>query len=208
MPTKVYLEIANKKVFACAVDWPGWARSGKTEEDALAALAEYAPRYAVIAERAGLRFPKSAGDAFDVRERVAGNGTTEFGAPAISPELDAGEIKKAEATRLAKLLRAAWDEFDAVSAKSPAELRKGPRGGGRDRDKMVGHVRDSEVGYARVIGVKERPDGDLREDILAVLGRPGDGTAPGRKGWPIRYAARRFTWHVLDHLWEMQDRSS
>lgn len=27
------------------------------------------------------------------------------------------------------------------------------------------------------------------------------------KGWPARYAARRIAWHVLDHAWEIEDRS-
>lgn len=27
------------------------------------------------------------------------------------------------------------------------------------------------------------------------------------KGWPPRYAARRIAWHVLDHAWQIEDRS-
>jgi hypothetical protein len=75
---------------------------------------------------------------------------------------------------------------------------------------MLGHVLDSEAAYARKIGVKHKPprldDAEaiaaLRADILAALKANAD------NGWPARYAARRITWHVLDHLWEMQDRSA
>jgi hypothetical protein len=105
--------------------------------------------------------------------------------------------------------------FDQVAAAAPAELRKGPRGGGRDRDKMVDHVLGAEAGYARKLGVKRpQPAIDdraaiaaLREALLEVLRAPSDGSPPVPKGWPPRYAARRIAWHVLDHAWEMQDRS-
>jgi hypothetical protein len=30
--------------------------------------------------------------------------------------------------------------------------------------------------------------------------------APGKR-WPPRYAARRIAWHVLDHAWEIEDRT-
>jgi hypothetical protein len=116
---------------------------------------------------------------------------------------------------LAALVRASWDVFDRVSAASPASLRKGPRGGGRDRDKMINHVLESEASYGRQLGVKHKPPalGDteaieaLRSDLLGVLGSASDGRARTPKGWPHRYATRRIAWHVLDHAWEMEDRA-
>ena len=39
---RVTVEATPKKAFASAVDWPGWSRSGKTEELALTALADLA----------------------------------------------------------------------------------------------------------------------------------------------------------------------
>jgi hypothetical protein len=214
-PTPVYLEVGKRKIFACALDWPGWARAGRTEEAALAALADYVPRYAVVAHEAGIRFPKAVGDAFDVVERVPGDATTDFGAPGRVLDADSSAMNAAAAKRLATLVRAAWTVFDKTVAQTPAELRKGPRGGGRDRDKMVDHVIGAEASYARSLGVKHRPPtisddagiDALRADILAVLGAPSDGSAVVPKGWPIRYAARRIAWHVLDHAWEMQDRT-
>lgn len=213
--TAVGLEVGTKRVFAWAFDWPGWCRSGKDEELALEALATYVPRYAVVAERAGLRFPKSVGDVFDVRERLPGSASTEFGVPGAVGDSDTAQVLAADAARIAKLLTAAWAVLDEVAAGAPAELRKGPRGGGRDRDKMLDHVVGSEAGYARQIGVRHKPPAfddakaiaALRADILAVLGQPAAGPAHQPKGWPPRYAARRIAWHALDHAWEMQDRS-
>jgi hypothetical protein len=213
----VYLEAGAKRVFAGSFDWPGWGRFdkgfGKGEQGALDALAAYADRYAVVAGEAGLRFPAKV--EFEVVERLRGSGTTDFGAPGAVAERDGEPVGRREAQKMVALLTAAWRVFDRVAAKAPAELRKGPRGGGRDRDKMVWHVVESEFGYARVIGIKHRvPEpGDaaavaaLREEVVAVLGRPSDGGPLPGKGWPARYAARRFAWHVLDHLWEMEDRS-
>lgn len=209
----VYLEVGKKKVFAGSLDWPGWGRFAKTEEEALETLAAYGERYAPIATAAGFSFP--AAPRLRVVERVPGNATTEFGAPDGRPAADNQPVTKATANRHTKLLSAAWAAFDSYAAVAPAELRKGPRGGGRDRDKMIDHVIGSEAGYARKIGVKHgQPAIDdkdaiaaLRDDVLAVLGTPSDGSPLTDNGWTARYAARRFTWHVLDHLWEMEDRS-
>ncbi|MFC7383153.1 hypothetical protein [Sphaerisporangium rhizosphaerae] len=209
--TDVYLEIGPKRVFACACDWPGWCRVAKGEEAALEALAEYIPRYRVIADRAGLPFEP---DAFTVVERAPGGSTTDFGAPEAIPAIDARPVDAATAERDAALLRAAWSVLDEVAAASPEELRKGPRGGGRDRDKMVAHVVEAERAYARKIGVRHKPfpmadlaaRDALREDIAAVLAEPSGGWSPEAGGWPARYAARRMAWHVIDHIWEMEDR--
>jgi len=69
--------------------------------------------------------------------------------------------------------------------------------------------------YARKLGVKhKRPTIDdigatqqLREAIVAVIGTPSDGSPVVLNGWTKRYAARRISWHVLEHAREMQDRS-
>jgi hypothetical protein len=209
--TDVYLEIGPKRVFACAFDWPGWCRIGKGEEAALEALAAYVPRYRVIAERAGLPFEP---DAFRVAERVPGDSTTDFGAPSATPVLDAQPVDAAVAERDTALMRAAWEVFDEVAAGSPEELRKGPRGGGRDRDKMVSHVVEAERAYARKIGVRHRPfplddltaRAAMRDELAEVLGKPSGGGPVVPGGWPARYASRRITWHVIDHIWEMEDR--
>ena len=216
MATPVYLEVGTKRVFACALDWPGWCRAGRRDEDALAVLAAYLPRYAAVAERAGLALPADAADEFDVTERLPSTGGhADFGALGQVATSDTRPVAAEEAARIAALLEAAWTTFDQVAAAAPAELRKGPRGGGRDRDKMVDHVLAAESVYARKIGVRFPPPavGDAaaiagaRAALLAVLGLPADRASPVPNGWPNRYAARRIAWHVLDHAWEMEDRS-
>ena len=111
------------------------------------------------------------------------------------------------------MLRASWDVFaDVVAARRPSSARD--RGGGRDRDKIVEHVVQAEAGYARKLGIRRKPPAiddtaaidDLRAEIVDVL-RPSSGERLVEKGWLPRYAARRIAWHVLDHAWEIEDRS-
>jgi hypothetical protein len=213
----VTVEAAPKKAFASAVEWPGWSRSGKTEDAAIDALADAAPRFAKAAKEAGMRFPAAAGDrdAYEVVERTGGGGGTEFGVPSAITDLDRRPVSKADAKRLVRILEAAWQVFHDTAASSPAELRKGPRGGGRDRDKMVAHVIESEWYYAREIGLREpQPDPTdragvtaLRAAMLDILREPSDGSPLAGRKWPPRYAVRRIAWHALDHAWEMEDRS-
>jgi hypothetical protein len=210
----VYIESGAKKAFACAIDFPGWCRSGKDEQAALEALAAYAPRYAEVARLAKAAFP-SGTPSFEVVERVKGTGATDFGIPHEIPKADAEPLTARQAARQVGLMEAAWTLLDKVARTTPAELRKGPRGGGRDRDKMLDHVLGAEAAYARQLGIKHpQPElGDtkavkaLRDDIAKALRGASDGSPLRPKGWPPRYALRRITWHVLDHVWEMQDRS-
>ena len=214
-PIPVYVESGDKKVFACSIDFPGWCRSGKDEQQALAAPAGYAPRYAEVARLAKAAFP-SGTPTFEVVERIKGKGATDFGIPHEITKADAEPMTARQAARQVELMRAAWAVLDRVAKASPAELRKGPRGGGRDRDKMLEHVLGAEAAYARQLGVKHpQPElGDtsainaLRRDIAEALRGASDGSPLRPKGWPPRYAFRRIAWHVLDHAWEMQDRRS
>jgi len=203
MSTPVYLEIGSSKTFACSLEWPGWCRAAKDEHAALEALAAYASRYRPVAETAGVRFSRSAGKELDVVERVIGDATTSFGAPGAQVAADNEPLTKAQAERLAALVGAAFAVFDRVAGHAPAELRKGPRGGGRDRDKMVAHVANAEAAYLRKVGVTQG-----RAAFLAAL-RSAREPQPEleKKSWPWRYAARRAAWHALDHAWEMEDRS-
>jgi hypothetical protein len=213
----VYLELGGKKAFACSIDFPGWCRSAKTGELALEALANYAHRYAEVARRAKVAFPApaKAGGRFEVVERVKGGGATDFGVPHEIVKADARPLTARQAARQVELMAAAWAILDQVAKGSPAELRKGPRGGGRDRDKMLVHVLEAEAAYARKLGIKRPPPelGDrkaikaLRDDLAETLRGASDGSPLVAKGWPPRYAIRRIAWHVLDHAWEMQDRA-
>jgi hypothetical protein len=195
---RVYVEAASKRAFASAADWPGWSRSGKDEESALENLAACAPRYAKVARLAHVEFATD-GISFNVVERLKGNATTDFGAPGIPAKNEAKPMTETEARRIVALMEASWKYLDGVRAKAPAELRKGPRGGGRDREKMYQHVLDAEVAYASAIGLKlKQPD---REALLHAILHPKQDTK-----WPIPYAVRRIAWHALDHAWEMEDR--
>ena len=203
------------RTFACAYDWPGWCRSGKDEASALAALAAYAPRYAAVVKQARLPFETDAADTLRVVERLAGSASTDFGVPGTIAKQDTRPLSAAEGKRLASLVQAAWSHYDHVVAGAPEELRKGPRGGGRDRDKMTDHVLDAEGAYVRKLGLRLKPPAradrravaEFRAAIIAALQRPSSGAALVEKGWPQRYAARRIAWHALDHAWEIQDRS-
>ncbi len=208
----VIIETGAKRVFASALEWPGWSRSGRDEASALDALASYAERYGAVARAAQVRFP--AHPAFEIVERVTGNATTDFGASAIIATSEHEPPTAAEARRLAAILGAAWATLDQVVAQAPASLRKGPRGGGRDRDRVVEHVLGAEHAYAPKIGVRfPQPKVDDRAAIeagrAAILEafRAAAAKDAAETSWPVRYAARRITWHVLDHAWEIEDRS-
>ena len=213
--TAVYAEVAKKRAFVSAREWPGWCRAGRDEEAALSALAAYAPRYAAVAAEAGIDLPANAGDRLDVVERLPGDATTDFGAPGAVAEGDSDPLSPAEAKRQAALLEASWAVFDRVVAGAPKTLAKGPRGGGRDRDPIVDHVVGAEAGYARKIGIAHKPPsggdaeavGALRAEILEAVRTRHFGEPPRSKAWPGRYAIRRIAWHVLDHAWEIEDKS-
>ena len=213
MKIAVVIESGAKKSFARAIDWPGWSRSGKTPELAMEALQASAPRYAIVAENAGEPFDP---DVYEIVEEVPGGGGTDFGVPSVVTDLDRRPTDRADANRLVRLVEAAWVTLDHVTAAAPAELRKGPRGGGRDRDKMVAHVIEAEGAYAREMGItlKRQPDPTdpaaidlMRSAMLDVLREPSDGSPLAGRRWTARYAASRIAWHALDHAWEMEDRS-
>jgi hypothetical protein len=207
MEIKVAIEAAQKKAFATAVDWPGWSRSGKTEELALEALAGYVLRYAPVATAAGERLPLR-GLEFDVVERTGGGGGTDFGVPSNVTEQDRRPVDAATADRLARLVGAAWAAFERVASSAPEELRKGPRGGGRNTSKVVEHVAMADEAYAREMGIKgNAPIAEVRDAMLAVLREPTDGAPIAGRRWTTRYAAHRIAWHALDHAWEIEDRS-
>jgi hypothetical protein len=203
---RVLLESGRTKTFASALDWPGWCRWGTGDDGALDALEGYADRYREVARHAGVRFPARL--AVEVVDRVPGDAATDFGAPSVASTLEAAPLTAADLARQVSLLRAAWDALDELAVSAPEQLRKGPRGGGRDRDGIVDHVAEAERAYARKIGVRHPPftaRGDvavMRESIAAAL---LCGATEG--AWSPAYFLRRSAWHVLDHVWEIEDKS-
>lgn len=208
-------EVVAKKAFVWAIDWPGWCRWGKDRDLAIEAFLAARGRYAKVARRAGLEMPHVEAEDLRVVESVGGGGGTEFGVPSTITKEDGRRVTTADAERLASLVEAAWVIFDRVAERSPAELRKGPRGGGRDRDKMIGHLIEADHAYAREIGVRlPAPSFEDRKAVeaeraavLDALRQPSDGLPLADRKWPLRYAARRIAWHALDHAWEMEDRT-
>ncbi|HEX7171233.1 MAG TPA: hypothetical protein VF365_01355 [Candidatus Limnocylindria bacterium] len=219
MPVQVVLEVAAKRSFASALDWPGWARSGRSPDEALERLADYAGRYAAVAKRAHVRFRAStaAGD-LDVVERVRGGSGTEFGVPGAAASRESAPLTPPDLKRLLALLDAVWATFDRVAAAAEGtHLRLGPRGGGRQVPKIVGHVHEAEAAYLHQLGWKvpnpRPPMADLRRSFLEAVRLRADATPlpePNRvhSPWEPRYAIRRSAWHALDHAWEIEDRSS
>jgi hypothetical protein len=221
-PIEVYLEITPRRTFAGAVDWPGWCRSGKTAEAALEALAAYGPRYAkAIGKATGFIAPADA-STLKVTERLKGSPTTEFGAPAVAPRSDRTPVNEAELKRQLGLLQAAWRAFDRARKRhAGVELRKGPRGGGRDQARMASHVFGAEQSYLNALGARppkataKETDADvraLRKAVLAALSarardEPIDNPSGTRKRWLPRFYVRRAAWHALDHAWEIEDRA-
>src|SRR5687767_5970796 len=177
-------EVAAKKAFVWAAEWPGWCRGGKDRYLAIEALIAARGRYAKVARRAGLELPQVEAVDLRVVESVGGAGGTEFGVPSTITRDDRRRVTKSDAERLAGLVEAAWVIFDRVAERSPAELRKGPRGGGRDRDKMIGHVIEADHAYAREIGVRlpEPSFADRaaveeeRAAVIDTLRQPSDGS--------------------------------
>src|SRR5436853_123939 len=112
--TDLYIELSGKKAIAWSLEWPGWCRIRKSEEEAVQALIE---TEGVYARKIGVRHPP-----FEV------------------------------------------DDKDALRA--------------------------------------------MREEIAAVLAQPSSGEPLVDGGWNASYAVRRIAWHVVDHIWEIEDRRS
>jgi hypothetical protein len=208
---RILVEATPKKAYVSALDWPGLARGAKTEDQAIELLIAALPRYARVARSAGERFDPTDLDLV-VADRVPGDAGTEWGIPSLVVDADREPVDAHEARRLAALVEASWAEFDAVAAAAPEALRKGPRGGGRDRTKIIEHVDGADGAYAATLGLKRTAETReqveaLRAAVLDVLRAPSDGSPIAGKKWPQRYAARRIAWHALDHAWEIEDRT-
>ena len=219
---ETYLESGKKRTFAGAIEWPGWCRSGRGEEAALQALLAYGPRYEKVLqmEQIRLQAPEDL-SAFEIKERLDGTATTDFGAPDIPPSGDARPVSLGDLERFETILKACWEAFDlTLSEAAGVELSKGPRGGGRDQEGILRHVLGADAAYLGRLGWKFKGNegGDLqqelrrtRQEILRAVAAAARGelSAQGPRGgirWTPRYFIRRVVWHVLDHAWEIEDR--
>jgi len=213
---RVNIELGKKgkKALAWAPDWPGWNRGGKTEKIALGAFEQYRHRYRPVAERAGLATEFDGQEDVEIVERYEGTGSTDFWGISFAPSASDSSLMEPEVLeRRLKLLWASWEFFDNVAARVSPELKKGPRGGGRDRDRIINHVLGNERDWASGIGV-DYPLEMILDPVVrrqyreAFVEAMRAYNAEGRKAkrWELSFLLRHSAFHTLDHAWEMEDK--
>lgn len=216
---RVTLEVGpkGKKVVAVAPDWPGLERGAKSDKDAIEKLRTYLARYAKVARlaRLGAEYPTSTAD-LEVVEQYRGTGSTDFWGISFAFSTIDEQMTSVELRRQLSLMRACWQFFDDVRARVSAEMHKGPRGGGRDRDEIVRHVLAVEQDWAKKVGVRHGDGGVLTDANSLTRFRNAYGDAiraahvEGRaaRTWPLRYLIRHTAYHTMDHAWEMEDKDT
>lgn len=218
-PTRVTLEIGpkGKKVVAVAPDWPGLERGAKTGKDAINQLLSYIPRYSPVAKLAEMDAAFAASKNIEVVEQYPGTGSTDFwGISFAFSSLDQQDMTGDELERALTLMQACWAFFDEVRGQVSAELQKGPRGGGRDRDRIVRHTFSAEQDWAKGVGVLTPDSAMLTDEGLkahrdaychAIRDYHAQGRGAGKMAkWPLRFLIRHTAFHTMDHAWEMQDK--
>jgi hypothetical protein len=215
---RVMLEIGpkGKRVVAFAPDWPGLERGAKTEEAAIARLQAYLPRYAPIATLAGMgvQFAATSSATVDMVECYPGTGSTDFwGISFAFSDFDQQAMSSEELEHELTLMQACWTFFDTIRARVSAEMQKGPRGGGRDRDRIVRHTFGAEQDFAAKLGVSAPVDALLTDeglrayrDTYCAAIRAFHAEGKSARNWPLRYLIRHTAFHTLDHAWEMEDK--
>jgi hypothetical protein len=217
---RVTLEIGpkGKQVVAVAPDWPGLERGAKTGEAAIERLLSYVPRYATVANLAGMEAafaPDPAGiTGVDVVEQYPGTGSTDFwGISFAFSSIDQQPMSDEALERELTLMRACWTFFDDVRARVSAEMQRGPRGGGRDRDTIVRHTFGAELDWTKGLGVPTTFDAMLtgeglsaHRDAYCNAIRALHAQGQMARTWPLRYLIRHTAYHTLNHAWEMEDK--
>ena len=213
---RVTLEVGpkGKNVVAVAPDWPGLERGAKTAEAAIERLHSYRPRYAMVARLAGMDAAFAALTAVEVAEQYPGTGSTDFwGISFAFSAIDRQAMSREELDRELTLMQACWTFFDDVRGRVSAEMQKGPRGGGRDRDEIVGHTLRVEQDWAGKVGLVAAEDAMLTDKGLkahrdayctAITAFHAEGKMA--RTWPLRYLIRHTAYHTMDHAWEMEDK--
>jgi hypothetical protein len=213
---RLILEIGKKRrVVAGAMDWPGLDRWGTSEDGAVEKLVSYVPRYAGVAERAGLASAFEQARDVEVVERVSGSSSTDFwGIAHVPSQIERAVLSANDLERRLDLLRACWAYFDDTAARVSAELRPGQRSAGRSRDQIIRHVYLNEPDqFSRKVEVRTPLENVLtpgglanhRQAYLEAIRAYNAESRPARS-WPIQFLVRRTAQHVMDHAWEMEDR--
>jgi len=214
---RVLLEIGTKgrRVVAAATEWPGLDRWGTNEEIALAKVETYLPRYAGVAERAGLADAFARQRTVDVIERYRGSSSTDFwGIAHVTSETEREVLSEADLERRLVVLQGCWVYFDGVVARVSDELRPSGRGGGRARGQIIRHTYGTEPNqFSRKVEVRTPVDVVLTPDGLAAHRqayleaiRAYNAEGKAARTWSIQFLIRRTAHHVMDHAWELEDR--
>jgi hypothetical protein len=219
MPVRTVIERGpkGKRSVAFGIDWPGWSRGAKSAELALETLESYRERYRPVAGLAGMARQFKAAGPLEIVEDKVGTGSTDFWGISFSPSAaEQGPMGEAELERGITLLRACWAFFDGVAARVSPEMRKGPRGGGRDRDRIIRHtIRTESEDFAKQVGLRIpeeaalTPDGlrQHRENYVAAMRAYNAGEVKRRmRSWTLPFLIRHSAFHTLDHAWEMEDK--
>lgn len=216
MRTVVQRGPKGKKSVAFAVDWPGWSRGAKTPELALETLESYRERYRPVAVAAGMVEAFDAGGPLGVLSDEVGTPSVDFwGISFSSSSLEHDPMDDSELDRKIKLLRACWSFFDATAARVSEEMQKGPRGGGRDRTRIVRHtIRTESEDFAKQVGLRIpeegalSPDGllEFREAYVAAMHAYNAGEGKRMRSWNLPFLIRHSGYHMMDHAWEMEDK--
>src|SRR3990170_1360428 len=158
MPVRTVIERGpkGKRAVAFSLEWLGWSRGAKTPEKALETLESYRDRYRPIVDLAGMLRVFDAAGSLEVVEDRVGTGSTDFwGISFAASSTEHGPMTEAEFDRAIMQLRACWAFFDSVAARVSPEMRKGPRGGGRDRDRIIRHtIRTESEDFAKKVGLR------------------------------------------------------
>ena len=218
MPVRTVIEHGpkEKKSVAFSIDWPGWSRGAKTPELALETLESYRERYRPVASLAGMAAEFNAAGPLEIVEDRIGPGSTDFwGISYAASSTEHDPMGDAALERGITLLRACWEYFDGVAARVSPELRKGPRGGGRDRDRIVRHtIRTESEDFAKQVGLRIpeegalTPDGlrEYREAYVGAMRSYNVGELKRMRSWTLPFLIRHSAFHTLDHAWEMEDK--
>lgn len=207
----------EKRLVAFSIDWPGWSRGARSPELAIETLESYRERYRPVAELAGMADEFDDAGPLEIVEDRVGTGSTDFWGISFSPSAtEQGPMSEAELARGITLLRGCWVFFDGVAARVSPEMRKGPRGGGRDRDGIIRHtIRTESELFAKRVGLRIpecaalTPEGlrQHRESYIAAMRAYNAGEVKRRmRSWTLPFLIRHSAFHTLDHAWEMEDK--
>jgi hypothetical protein len=219
MPVRTVIERGpkGKRAVAFSLDWLGWSRGAKSPELAVETLESYRERYRPVAALAGVARDFDAAGPLELVEDRVGTGSVDFWGISFSPSsAEQGPMGEAELERGITILQACWAFFDGVAARVSEEMRKGPRGGGRDRTRIIRHtIRTESEDFAKQVGLRIPEEAALtpeglrqhRETYVAAMRAYNAGKVEKRmRSWTLPFLIRHSAFHTLDHAWEMEDK--